>query len=98
MVIRGQVCYNDTLEVSGLAVLISPTLEIVTDGIFPPDVLNKKNSVVNSTICVSINNTALLVIGFTPFMSECMSLSSMKNTFYIGMSSMGFLNALIVSQ
>jgi hypothetical protein len=98
MVIRGRVCYNDTSQVSGLAVPISPTLEIVIDGIFPPGVSNIMTNVVNSTIGVPINNTAPLVVGFTPSMSACMSLSSMKNAFYIGMSSMGILNALIVSQ
>ena len=97
MVIRGQVCYNDTSQVSGLAVPISPTLEIVIDGIFFPSVSNIMTNVINSTIGVPINNISSLVVGFTP-MSACMPLSSMKNAFYIGMSSMEILNALIVSQ
>jgi hypothetical protein len=98
MIIRGRVCYNDTSQVSSLSVPISPTLEIVTDGIFLPGVSTIMNNVVNSNIGVPINNIALMVIGFTPSMSACMSLSSMNFFFYIGISSMGILNALIVSQ
>jgi hypothetical protein len=65
MVIRGRVCYNDTSQVSSLKVPISPTLEIVTDGIFFPGVSNIMTNVVNSNIGIMIKNTAPLVISFS---------------------------------
>jgi len=92
------VVMEGTSKVYRLGAPTTPTLTIITRGIFPPGISNQTTNVVQSTIFMSLNSSTLLIVRSTQPMGVALSLSLVSNTFLFDMSSMSIQNILTSSQ
>jgi hypothetical protein len=88
---------NEITLVSASGVATTPTLSIITGGIFPPSVSSQMIVVSQSNFLTSTNNFPPLVVGPTQDMSAVASLPSKINVSSYGMPFIDMLNALDAS-